>query len=727
MRRNILLVIFLLIVTSCSTTKLLPEGTYRLASQKVELTTREKNLSSSGFTQYIRQQPNSSIIFNWSPGLSMYNWSNGSGRGINGFWEKMGQAPVVFDPTLIPGSQENIIKRLETLGYYDSKVHTDVEYKGRLALVDYRITPGKRYRIDEIVYEVPGGEFGEAFRADSANMTIHVGDYLSEESLEAETVRGAGVFREQGFYDFNKNHYFFEADTLTADRTKLYYRIKTYSRGEVPTADSTIRKYRIGRVTISHPQDIRFRESLLRNTNTIRSGAWYSEQMVNKAYNRFSALKVFNSVNIEMSPVDSATVDCNIKLSGTDLTGFKANIEASSNASGLLGFSPQLSFFHKNVFHGGEWLDLGFTGNWQYHPQTKAGSSEFGVSATLSFPRPLGIPLERVRSTFLPRTEVKTSFNYHNRPEYRRTLASLSFGYSGQTTGGYYYQLYPLRVNLVKLFSVSTAFVHTLVAYPYLWDMFEDQLDLGLSGMLYHTTDASVVPKTAYHSERISLDLSGNALSLLNSVLPVYEHPALVQHMVFGLPYKQYVRAELDLARVFRFGKDDSQALALHLDIGAGFAYGNSVSLPFEKQFYCGGANSMRGWQARTLGPGTEMMNPGFMLPSQTGNLKLEADLEYRFPLFWKVEPALFAEVGNVWKTMADEGEEPFEIKNIPSQLAADWGLGLRVNLDFILVRLDVGFKVYDPCSTADVHWLGPRDWIKRDGFAIHFGVGYPF
>ena len=726
MKRSILLLISLFAIISCSTTKLLPAGAYRFASQKVELTTHEKGLSTSGISQYIRQQPNSSIIFNWSPTLSIYNWSDGSGRGINGFWEKMGQAPVVFDPSLIPSSQENIINHLETLGYYDSKVHTDVEYKGRLAHVDYQITPGKRYRIDEIVYEVPGGEFGEAFRADSANMTVHVGDYLSEELLEAETVRGAGVFRELGFYDFNKNHYFFEADTLT-DRTKLYYRIRTYSRGEVPNADTTIRKYRVGRVTISHPRDIAFRESLLRSTNTIRPGAWYSERMVNKAYTRFSALKVFNSVNIEMTPVDSATVDCNIQLSGTDLMGFKANVEASSNASGLLGFSPQLSFYHKNVFHGGEWLDLGFTGNWQYHPRTKAGSSEFGVSANLSFPRPLGIPLERIGSTYIPRTEVKTAFNYHNRPEYRRTLASLSYGYSGQALGRFYYQVYPLRLNLVKLFSVSTAFVHTLVSYPYLWDMFEDQIDLGVSAIIYNTTDNSVVPKTAYHSERVSLDLSGNLVSLLNPLLPVYEHPVLVEHMLLGLPYKQYARMEVDLARVFRFGKNEGQALALHLDVGAGFAYGNSVSLPFEKQFYCGGANSMRGWQARTLGPGSDPMSPAFMLPSQTGNLKLEAGMEYRFPLFWKVEPALFAEVGNVWRTTAEEGEEPFSIKDIPAQLAADWGLGMRINLDLILVRLDVGFKVHDPSREAVKPWLGPRDWFSRDGFAIHFGVGYPF
>ena len=330
-------------------------------------------------------------------------------------------------------------------------------------------------------------------------------------------------------------------------------------------------------------------------------------------------------------------------------------------------------------------------------------------------------------SVYIPRTEIKTSFNYHNRPEYRRTLASLSYGYSGQALGRFYYQVYPLRFNLVKLFSVSTAFVHTLVDYPYLWDMFEDQLDLGLSAMLYYTTDASVVPKTAYHAERMNVDLSGNVLSLLDPHLPVLPGPVQDQHTVFGLPYKQYVRLEFDFARVLRFGRSGSQALAMHFVAGAGFAYGNSVSMPFEKQFFCGGANSMRGWQARTLGPGSEPLSPAFKLPSQTGNLKLEADLEYRFPLFWKVEPALFAEVGNVWRTMVESGEEPFDLRKISEQLAADWGLGLRVNLDFLLVRLDVGFKVHDPSREAERHWLGPKDWLRRDGFAVHFGVGYPF
>lgn len=718
MKRIALLVISLLAVISCSTTKLLPEGAYRLTANKVEFRGKEK-ISPKEVSMYVRQQPNTSLIFGWSPFLSIYNWSNGSGEGINKFWEKIGTPPVVFDSTLVESSRSNIAGHMEYLGYYHAKVDSEVEYRGRKATVKYIVELGDRIPIDTIVFEVPGGTFAREFSADSANITVHPGDFLAEKNLEAETVRGASVFRNLGYYDFSKNNYFFEADTLT-DRTTLYYRIRNYARGSSPT-DDPLAVYRIGKVNISHPSEIPFKESLLREFNTIRPGVPYNERMINTTYARLSALKLFNNVSIEMSPSDSAVVDCDIRLSGTDVLGFKANMEASTNSSGLLGFSPQLSFYHKNLFHGGEWLNLGFSGNWQMMAGARAHSSEFGVSASLSFPRLLGYPVNRMRGENVPRTEIRTSFNYQNRPEYRRSLASLSYGYTGQMRRDWFFQIYPLQFNLVKLYAMSDDFSRLLGEYPYLWDTFESHIDAGVGMMVYHTTDASVVPKTAYHYGRFNLDVSGNVVSLFNNVLPVSDFQG--QHLLFGVPYKQYVRAEISLGKVFRFGWNDNNALALHLDAGAGWAYGNSTALPFEKQFYCGGASSMRGWQARTLGPGYEKMSEYFVLPSQTGDLKLEADVEYRFPSFWKLEWAIFAEVGNVW-TLNGEGLGKLDL---PGSLAGDWGIGLRVNLDFILLRLDAGLKVHDPARPAGERWLGPKGWFVPGGAALHFGVGYPF
>ena len=719
MKRRLLLVISLLALVSCSTTRVIPEGNYRLLNNKVVF--EGEKLSANEVTPYIRQQAKRGFFFGWSPAISIYNWSNGSGQGINRVWETIGTPPVIFDPSQIEGSCTNIAKHLETLGYYGSKVTGEVDFSGRLAKVKYHVTPGKRIPIDQIVYEVPGGSFGEHFRADSSNITVHVGDFLSEKALEAETVRGAGVFRNLGYYEFNKNFYTFEADTLS-DVTTLYYRIR-----EEP------RVFHIGQVNISHPAGIPFRESLLRKFNVIQPGALYNEQIVNTTYARLAALKVFNSVSVEMSPADSVTVDCDIRLSGLDQLGFKINLEASTNASDLLGFSPKLNLYHKNLFHGGEWLDLGFTGNWQWVPKTQISSSELGVTASLSFPRLLGVSPRRMRGENIPRTEFKASFNYQNRPEYKRILTSFNFGYNGQIGREYFYQLYPLQVSTVKLYEVDETFLDRLLTYPYLWDTFEDQINAGVGAMLYHTTNSDVVPKTAYHYERLSLEASGNVISLFNPILPTYEG-IMKQHLLFGLPYKQYVRAELNLGRVFRFGWGDRQSLALHMVAGVGLAYGNSVSLPFEKQFYCGGANGMRGWQARTLGPGFAPLSDYFKIPSQTGDLKFEADIEYRFPSFWKLEWAVFAEAGNVWtlpllrKDLVDGlgGDVDESARFSLRSIAADWGIGLRVNLDFILIRLDVGFRLHDPARAEGDRWVRPRDWFHGSS-AIHFGVGYPF
>lgn len=717
MRRAGTILAAILLAVSCSTTKLLPEGTYRLAQNKV-VVHGEKSVPASDITPYLKQKANGTFIFGWNPLINVYNWSDGSGKGINGAFEKVGVAPVQFDPSLVDASTKNIINHLDYLGYYHSKVDAEVNTdKGRLAKVRYDVYPGKRYPIDRIVFDIPEGEFRDEFMRDTVNLSVKKGDFLSEKSLEQETTRSTAYMRNLGYYAFNKTNFFFEADTLGKSNI-LHYRVRGYSRNEPEAADVPIRKFTIGDVTISHSDEVPFREKVLRKFNTIRPGDVYSETLVNNAYNRFSALKVFSSVAIEMTPVDSSTVDCDIKLGGSGVMGFKINGEASINNAGLYGLSPQLSFFHKNIFHGGEWLNIGVTGNWQYKPRSDMRSTEFGVSASLSFPKLLGFDVAKIKGPNIPRTDVKLSYNYQNRPEYKRSIANFTYGYSGQFSDKLSYQLYPLQANLTKLYDVSADFLLVILQNPSLWDTFTDHIDLGVGGSIYHTTNADIVPKTSYRYSRFNFDLSGNVVSLFNRFLPTDE--ILEEKTIFGLPYNQYVKGELNLGQTFRFGRNNGHALAMRLDAGVGYAYGNSLSLPFEKRFYCGGASSMRGWQARMLGPGYDELMDYFIIPSQVGDIKLEADLEYRFKMFWKLEGALFAEAGNVWEW----GMNP---KDMLGSVAGDWGAGIRVNLDFILMRLDAGFKVHDPSRPEGQRWLSPAQWFRNDGFSIHFGVGYPF
>ncbi|HBH20819.1 MAG TPA: hypothetical protein DDX33_02110 [Rikenellaceae bacterium] len=714
MRCRIIILVALLTFASCSTTRLVPRGERRLASNDIKIVGGEK-ISVSELQSSIRQQPNGSI-FGWNPLISVYNWSNGSGRGINGVWEFFGTAPVVFDSTLVDKSSESMVEHLHYLGYYDAKVAGVVRTKKRVAKVTYVVDPGKRKAIDRIEYDIPPGEFAEDFSLDSLNMTVHPGDFLSEKLLESETVRGSAYFRNKGYYNFNKNHYFFEADTLSG-QTVLHYKIKGYTRSDNPDNESPIVKYRIRNVDIMHPSDIYVRPGLLRDFNKIKPGTYYSEDVVNTTYYRFSALNMFGGVNIEMTPSDSAYVDCRIKLSGGDMVGYKVNLELSSNSSGLFGASPQLNYYHKNVFGGGEWLNLGFTGNWQFMPGTNVKSSEWGISAGISFPRALGYPLRKIKGRFIPRTEIKTSYNYQNRPEYRRTIGNVSFGYSGRVGENFYYQVYPVQFGLVKLYKLSDSFRETLMANPYLWDSYSDKFDLGLGSVLYYTTDASIVPKAPYGFVRYSVDLAGNVVSLFNKVLPSSDG----HYTLLGLPYNQYVRSEIQLGRSFGLGKWNGVSLAMRFVAGVGKAYGNSSALPFEKQFYCGGASSMRGWQVRTLGPGFSAVDESFVIPSQTGDLKLELDAELRFKLLWKLEGAMFAEAGNIWRMDSLSGA-------FPRSIAADWGAGLRLNLDFILIRVDLGVKLHDPSQPEGQRWIGPSRWLKGvNNYTIHFGVGYPF
>lgn len=714
MKRAAVIFASLLLLASCSTTRVLAPGQYRLAKNTIIVEDKKSGVSASELSSYVRQQANSYFIFGWNPSLNIYNLSNPQKDDwLNNAIRSIGVAPVVFDGFRVASSRDNIAKHLDYLGYYNSGVTSKVDTVGRLVKVTYYVQPGSRSIIDSIEYKVPDGEFREEFMKDLSNTLVKKGNFLNEKTLEAESVRGTSYFRNIGYYDLSKYNYVFTADTL-GPRNILTYEIREYARGESPAGATPLRKYHFGKVNIEHSAAIPFRENVLKGVNIIKPGDLYSENIVNRSYNRLTSLRVFNTVGISLSPVDSTTVDARISMGESKLQGFKVNLEASTNAGGLLGVSPNISFYHKNIFHGAEWFNIGFTGNFQWRPRTTTRATEFGVNTSLSFPSFLGIPNSRFKGANIPRTEILAALNYQNRPEFLRWIGNFSFGYTGGG-GKFFYQLYPLRATVIKVGKMSDDFVNSLARNAYLWDSFYDHIDAGVGGQLYWTTSTDIVPKGAWRYARLYFDSSGLFLSLFNPILPsdYAEHKT-----VFGLQYSQYVRLQLQLGRTFALGPQTT--LATRLDAGAGLAYSQSSALPFERAFYVGGASSMRGWQVRALGPGSEPLQDFFTIPSQTGDWKLEADVELRQHLFWKFEGALFAEVGNIWSFMDDS---PWL-----ETLAADWGLGLRLNLDFILLRLDWGAKVYEPSRAAGKRWLlSPVDWFGTNGCALHFGVGYPF
>ncbi|MBQ2112480.1 MAG: BamA/TamA family outer membrane protein [Bacteroidales bacterium] len=720
--RFIFLLTIILMSASCSTTRVLQDGEYRLRQNKIAIV-NDKEFNPNQLNKYLKQNDN----LGWSPFLYVYNWSNGKGGGWDKFVERIGKAPVVYDPEQVDNSISNIENHLEYLGYYGSDVQSEISVRKKKVNVTYNVTLGRRFPIRDITLILPErGEFREAFLSDTSAIGVRAGDYLAEESLETESETLAATMRNKGFYNFSKNHFFFEADTLTdPGYALLEMKVEEYTRNETPKDAEPIRRFYIDDVTFSYPKTLKIKQKILRDLNTIIPGEVYSEDMVNSTYSRLSALRVFSSVNIGMTPKDTNLIDCSISLTQSRLQGFKVNLEASTNSSGLFGISPQLSYYHKNIFRGGEWLNLSFMGNFQFKFKDDIRSNEFGVSAGLSLPRFFPLSYRYFKGA-IPRTDINFSYNYQNRPEYTRNILSTSYGYTGNVKNTFFYQVYPLQLNVVRLFDLDKDFYDNLAADPFLRNAYQDHFDLGSGGTLYYTTNSAAIPTETYFYSRLQLDIAGNLLRAFN---PLMRKDAEGAGMIWNTPYSQYVRAELTLGRTWVWGKNNGQSIATRLLAGAGYAYGNSSALPFEKHFYGGGANSLRGWQARTVGPGTSKMDDSFIIPNQTGDMKLEANIEYRFDMFWKVAGAVFIDAGNVWtlrhKDTPNDDPAVFRWRNLGDSIAANWGTGLRLDFGFLLLRFDLGMKIHDPAR--EQKWVNPGKWLKRDNFALHFGVGYPF
>lgn len=722
MKQFLFLAAICALLYSCSTTRVLEDGQYRLEENIVTITD-DPEFNSNEVRNYIRQNDESGGLLGFNPFIYVYNWSK-----KDGLLHKFGTAPIVYDEAAVGTSLTNISNHLHYLGYYKASVDSATVRYNKKIKVHYIVALGERYTIENIDFQVPDYEpFARDFMADtSAISALLRGNFLSEQLLEQESVRSSSRMRDLGYYSLSKNNYSFEADTL-GGHTLLKYRVREYERGQTEASSMPLNKYYIGKVSISLPKDLAFRESVLKGLNTVKPGDVYSESTVATTYSRLSALKIFSGVSVEMTQADSSNVDCNINLSRSPMQGFKVNLEGSSNSSGLMGVSPQLSYFHKNIFHGGEWLTLGFNGDFQFKIDDDTHATEYGISAGISFPRFLGLPYSMFRRASIPRTEMNMAFNHQNRPEYTRNIVSVNYGYSGITRHGVSYQLYPLQLNFVKLYGLDAAFSKTLSNNPYMRYSYQDHMDAGVGAVLYYNSSSEIVPKGDYYFHRLSMDVSGNVLSLFNSFMSTNADGS---YCISGSPYAQYIRGEYSTGRTWSYGNGTS-AISTRFLAGAGYAYGNSSALPFEKQFYAGGASSMRGWQARALGPGYSSEDEAFIIPSQTGDIKLELNAEYRFKLFWKLEGALFLDLGNVWNLKYENTAEgllsAFKLNDFYNSLAADWGTGVRVNLDFILLRVDFGMKMIDPSRSQGKRLLSPKQWLKGANNAFHFGIGYPF
>jgi Outer membrane protein/protective antigen OMA87 len=765
-RDGLLILVVLVLISSCGTTRYVPSGEYLLRKYHIEVQP-EKEVSPTSLQHYLRQAPNASVFFGWKPLLGIYNLSPRSESAWSRLLKNIGDAPVVLDKGLLNSSMDNIQRRLTFMGYYHSQISDSLVYCKKKADVILNIALGKQYRIRSVEYILTDSLMRAFCLPDTVNSFIQRGGILSEALLEKESERITAHLRNQGYYNFNKTHISFLADTLSHDGTaglRVYF--KEGGVDELEQLAAPQQRFKIASIKVFanwNPEKARkdafylskmdsvdykgikifydekpnLRPRVISRLNHLQAGDYYNEATVNNSYSRLTSLRFLSGITMQFDvaqPHKPASADSlsapfsfhdgaletRIQLTPSKMQGYKINMEASSNASGLIGLSPAISYFHKNIFRGGEWLNLGLMGNFQFKLNDPVRSTEAGGAASISFPTLLFPVPQRWFSSYSPVTEVGMSYSYQQRPEFTRNIVSANFGYQWRARGRFYFRLNPIQLNIVSLYAVDSTFYKGLND-PFLINSYQDHFDLGAAFTLYYTTNSAPMPRQTYFYTRWTTELSGNSLSLFNRSM---KQGSMGSRLLMGISYSQYLRSEF--TAVYTWRPAPAHSLAMRWYAGIGVAYGNSDALPFEKLFYAGGASSLRAWQARNVGPGSMPQETTFSIPNQTGDFKLEANIEYRPKLFWKMEGALFVDAGNIWTLRQEEKREAgaFRFNNFYKSIAVAGGLGLRLNLDFVLLRLDLGFILRDPYKQR---WHAGSEWLQKDNYTLQFGVGYPF
>lgn len=657
---------------------------------------------------------------------------------------------------------QNITSYMRQRGYYFAEVSDTVIIKKKKAQVRYSIKTGNPYRLRHISYEVKDTALYQIVASDSLTSLLRQGRRLSTELLDNERDRITTLIRNKGYYSFNKGYISYEADTTSADMSADVKVSIAQMRGEGENEYIDHPIYRINKVYIYTNYDAvasiadssyatefdtvysrgihiiykdaqNLKPGVLSRVNLINEDALYREDDASKTYNNLSNLNMFKSVSIQFNraPREGAWLDCQIQLNPIPSQSYKTDVEVSTNSSDMIGFSPGLHYGHRNLAGGAENFTLDFRGVFQYSfpASDYQNSQEYNIASSINLPlflMPVSIPYFK---TQLPHTRFTVSYTYQQRPDYTRAMANFRFGYSWKSSQNKSYMLNPIEFSMIKMYDLSEWFYDEL-DNAYLRNTYADHFILGMTGSyLYNSqSETRISPRrrrVPSHYYRINADVGGNLLSAFNPLLKT--DPASGNRMIWEMPYAQYIKADINF--VFDKPIRESSSLAWRFFLGIGKAYGNSKSLPFEKMYYSGGANSLRGWQVRALGPGSVSADSIANIPNQVADMQLEINLEYRFPIIWKLEGAWFADAGNIWSISQHDTREgaTFSFKRFYKEIALDTGLGARLNFGYFILRLDMGYKVYNPGLPEGERIIPPNRWFRGNNFGLHFGINYPF
>lgn len=757
-----LVVLTLTALQSCLVRRHIPEGKTLLLGNIVYSDSLKHKYSDTEIENSIIQA-NYRHLFRFMPRLWLY-YKTENKTGKLGKWlhNNVAKPPVYLDDAMTRKSVAQMEKYLFNVGYFGAKVETDAVVYKKYSWMYYKVIQPKPYTIREKEFNIADTALARCVNSFADELLLNVGDNYDAYQIDKERTLISEKIRNNGYYFFAKEYIYYEVDTaLNSHQVNLTIRIDN-AKNAVTGISEPHKKYEINDVfifprydpirfdislcdTIPHEVNVngvkhvnnfvfhknpRMRLNAFNRLIQIHKGDFFSLTKTNQTYKSLNNLKIYGLNKITFDTVTCADgktrLNCNIALQRGKTHHYSLQVEGT-NSGGDLGILGSLSYSNKNIFRGGEILNVKLKGELQGQHVMKDGTKDIfnsyqtGVEANVIFPRLVSpFPLRSFSNTYQPKTMVAVGFNKLVRTYYDRKLFTIRFGYDWMANDKIQHIFSPIDQNYV-LINPTKEFQTILdkETNQRIKDQYTSHLLFGLD-YTFIFSNQNIKNLSDFFYFRADLQTSGNLLSAFNSVLPKAEG----YYKLFDIRYAQYVRFSFDFRQYHIITQN--QSFVFRFMAGIGLPYGNSYDMPFEKAFSAGGANGMRGWVFRSLGPGA-FNNPEKINIERIGDLQLEANVEYRFPIYSFLKGAFFADAGNIWllksNTTFKDGE--FDFGSFYRQLGIDGGIGLRFDASLFILRLDFALPLHDPGKEGSDKWRFSK--LQFSDFVMNIGIGYPF
>ncbi|MDR6160017.1 outer membrane protein insertion porin family [Chryseobacterium sp. SLBN-27] len=754
-------------VVSCNT-RYLKEGEmlYTGAEVNIEndtISKKEKKDLQAALESNLTPKPNSSFL-GLRPKLFFYNIAKEpkKEKGFN-YWlkYKVGEKPVLLGDVDREFNKDIIENYSENKGYFNADATYDTVSHNKKAKVIYTLRPGARYLISNVKFQKDSTLVNQEIQNLSGKTLLKTGQPFDLDVIKSERERIDNGLKERGFYYFHPDNIIVQADTTVSKNHKVEmnvklkdntpdlstqqfsidkvvvfpnYNIRDVKDGKysVPMNPDSLQKYAHEDIYVIDPEH-KFKPRIFDRALYFKRGDLYNRTNHNLTLNRLISLGVFKFVKNEFVVSDSLQhkFDAYYLLTPRELQSLRLEALGRTNSANYAGSELNLNWTHRNFFRGAEQFKASVYGAFDVQiggPENAKNIFRAGSNVQLSIPRIVAPFRFNSSSAFVPRTNITLGYEFQNRTEYYTlNTFSGSFGYVWKENARKEHDLKILDITYVSPANVTPLYTEISADNEAMQRVVEKQLIFGPTYSYTYTNTMLPKPNTIYYKG--TLDLAGNITGLLTGANVKKDK----EKSIFGVPFSQYAKIENDFRFYHKFNEKTS--LATRAIAGVAYPYGNSEYIPFSRQFFSGGSNSVRAFRARTLGPGSfdpRTIEPGYYF-DQSGDIKLELNAEYRANLYKFLNVAVFADAGNVWLVNEDTKRPGAKFsKEFLSEIAVGAGVGLRLDFSILILRLDLAMPLRVPYYERGDRWtfdkinFGDSNW-RKDNLILNIAIGYPF